>query len=327
VSPPCDTGHLCVCAHASSHKGLTCCTCPRAQPCFTLLQMHDQSVAALNDIPALSFMRSPDQAPPPAITAPTAHIQRSQLAGPKTTWIPGLSAQSKLNTSNVLDATLMGASFVGRESDAISDLAALADLNDMSIMPSLYPRQQTHAPPAAEQPQVDDRELCGVGVILEQMHQGTGIIVEKIFAGGPAHLSGKLQEGDEIVSVNGSPINGRTPSELKTHVVGPSGTSVSLGVRNSSGQVYEIQLMRGPTPPEHKALLQQKPHLSPVSRSATPQSPSLPAPLSFSGKKAVNSQSKIPKLSARYTSQLPAPLPPLVSHACTRARKLGGAET
>ena len=31
----------------------------------------------------------------------------------------------------------------------------------------------------------------------------------------------KLQEGDEIVSVNGSPINGRTPSDLKVHVVCP----------------------------------------------------------------------------------------------------------
>jgi hypothetical protein len=126
----------------------------------------------------------------------------------------------------------------------------------------------------------------------------------------------KLQEGDEIVSVNGSPINGRTPSDLKVHVVcsllhdvyiytyiessrerererdrqidklhtrqidtlhahththvqvhvvGPSGTTVSLGVRKkSSGLVSEIKLTRGPTPPEHKALLHQKPHLSPV---------------------------------------------------------------
>ena len=75
----------------------------------------------------------------------------------------------------------------------------------------------------------------------------------------------KLQEGDEIVSVNGCPINGRTPSDLKVHVVGPSGTSVSLGVRKkSTGLLSEVLLTRGPTPPEHKVLLHQKPHLSPV---------------------------------------------------------------
>ena len=56
-----------------------------------------------------------------------------------------------------------------------------------------------------------------------------------------------------------------THTHLQVHVVGPSGTTVSLGVRKkSSGLVSEIKLTRGPTPPEHKALLHQKPHLSPV---------------------------------------------------------------
>ena len=50
---------------------------------------HDQSLAALNDIPALSFMRSPDRAPAPAPTVATGqNVQRSLLAGPKTSWIP-----------------------------------------------------------------------------------------------------------------------------------------------------------------------------------------------------------------------------------------------
>jgi len=243
---------------------------------------HDQSLAALNDIPALSFMRSPDRAPAPAPTAATGqNVQRSQLAGPTTSWIPGLSAKSKLNTSIILDATMMEASFVGRESDAISDLAALADMNDMTILPGGCGGGSVHGgggggvadmtlvsssfPEFVERPSANDGELCGVGVILEQMQKGTGIIVEKVFAGGPAHLSGKLQEGDEIVSVNGCPINGRTPSDLKVHVVGPSGTSVSLGVRKkSTGLLSEVLLTRGPTPPEHKVLLHQKPHLSPV---------------------------------------------------------------
>ena len=52
-------------------------------------QAHDQSLAALNDIPALSFMRSPDRAPAPAPTVATGqNVQRSLLAGPKTSWIP-----------------------------------------------------------------------------------------------------------------------------------------------------------------------------------------------------------------------------------------------
>jgi C-terminal processing protease CtpA/Prc len=109
-------------------------------------------------------------------------------------------------------------------------------------------------------------EMYGVGIILEQMQQGTGIIVEKVFEGGPAHKSGVLMEGDEIIAVDGSPVDGRSPSELKGHVVGPVGSCVSLRVRKPSGKVLEVSLTRGPAKPEHTALLQRMPQLLPVSR-------------------------------------------------------------
>jgi hypothetical protein len=220
-------------------------------------------VAALNAMPALSFMCSPD---PPE--RPKTELSKSSASSTEQVleklFINAQGASSRPSACNVteLDASVMGASFVGRESDAISDLAALAD---MSVMAPLSPRQallehhdtapgnsmkswqQQQQQQAQPQP---PSEICGVGVILEQTLEGTGIIVEKVFAGGPADVSGLVHEGDEIISVDHAPINGRTPSQLKRSVVGPAGTTVILGIRRRSGQTEMVALTRGATPPQ-----------------------------------------------------------------------------
>ena len=241
-------------------------------------KLHDQSVAALNDLPALSFMQSPDHSHPPSITAPLpmpynmsapgpVHLQAQKATG-NAREKPNNMSNNVLNVSNVLDGTVMGASFVGRESDAISDLAALADLNDMTTMQSTSPRAAEHTELShfQQEHQQPMDEMYGVGIILEQMQQGTGIIVEKVFEGGPAHTSGALMEGDEIIAVDGSTIDGRSPSELRGHVVGQVGSCVSLRVRKPSGKVFEVSLIRGPVKPEHTSLLHMMPQLQPVSR-------------------------------------------------------------
>ena len=99
------------------------------------------------------------------------------------------------NTIGFGDNTVMGASFVGRESDAICDLAALADMSVMQQSPRQLLVQQRH-PIFQNAPQVlqqQDVEMCGVGLVLEQMEQGTGVIIEKVFPGGAAHQCGSLK--------------------------------------------------------------------------------------------------------------------------------------
>ena len=54
-----------------------------------------------------------------------------------------------------------------------------------------------------------------------------------------------MHEGDEIISVNEEPTSGRTPSQLKTVVVGRAGTRVNLGIRKRSGQVELVSRTRG----------------------------------------------------------------------------------
>ena len=144
--------------------------------------------------------------------------------------------QWNMNNTLAFDTTMMGASFVGRESDAISDLAALADL---SMMLQQSPRQSL-----VKQQQEPDVEMCGVGIVLEQMEQGRGVTIEKVLDGGPAHQNATLCEGDEIISVQGIGVNGRSPSELKRDIIGPLGSTVTLGVRKPCGKEIEVGLTR-----------------------------------------------------------------------------------
>jgi len=110
------------------------------------------------------------------------------------------------------------------------------------------------------------------------------------------------------------------------HVIGPAGSSVCLGVRKPSGQVVQVHLTRGPTPPQppHTPNIsadnksqQHKPHLEPltrlntqhtqlepISRSNTPLSPSLPAPLQCTATREIASATRIPKISAGVSSDL-----------------------
>lgn len=157
-------------------------------------------MAAFNAMPALSFVCSPDppqQSKPDQFKSSSSSTERvlerffinAQGTGGSET--KASAAPATANTT-VLDASAMGASFVGRESDAISDLAALAD---MSCMAPLSPRHnlldQDEMRPSNsvssylqnQQQQEQPTEICGVGVILEQTLEGTGIIVEKVFAG------------------------------------------------------------------------------------------------------------------------------------------------
>jgi hypothetical protein len=203
-------------------------------------KMLDQSVAAFNAITALSFAHSPESSQPPALTSHRA-AERLKTAAAESV----VMNQWNMNNTLACDTTMMGASFVGRESDAISDLAALADL---SMMLQQSPRQslvkQHTLDQRTKQQQEPDGEMCGVGIVLEQMEQGRGVTIEKVLDGGPAHQNATLCEGDEIISVQGMGVNGRSPSELKRDIIGPLGSTVTLRVRKPCGKEIEVGLTR-----------------------------------------------------------------------------------
>eukprot|EP00960_Hanusia_phi_P076790 768610-Hanusia_phi.AAC.2 len=163
----------------------------------------------------------------------------------------------------------MSVSFVAKESHAVSDLAALAD---MSV---------AHLSPRDSQPE------AGVGILLEQLEEGGPITVGKIFKDGPAALRFLLSFspcasptalllllppptapaaalpsslarapavglGDQVLAVNGQPVVGQTPSELRGAIVGRVGTQVHFRLRKASsdgewsrGDILEVWRKRG----------------------------------------------------------------------------------
>ena len=80
----------------------------------------------------------------------------------------------------------------------------------------------------------------GVGMSVSAVEQG--LRVEEVYDGSPAK-DGGLKPGDLIVSVNGRSLKGKTSEESTKLIKGPSGTTVTLGVRDGK-RVKELKLQR-----------------------------------------------------------------------------------
>jgi hypothetical protein len=68
--------------------------------------------------------------------------------------------------------------------------------------------------------------------------------LRSLISGSPASISGTICPGDEVAHVDGVPVGGRTPSELRDVVVGPVGMPVTLGIIPARG-VIDVKLVRG----------------------------------------------------------------------------------
>jgi carboxyl-terminal processing protease len=80
----------------------------------------------------------------------------------------------------------------------------------------------------------------GIGTTVSQVKQG--LKIDQVYAHSPASRGG-LHAGDIIVSVNGTPLAGKTSDESTKLIKGPAGTSVRLGVQ-SGGNLRRLTLKR-----------------------------------------------------------------------------------
>ncbi|KFP37878.1 DLG2 protein, partial [Uria aalge] len=67
----------------------------------------------------------------------------------------------------------------------------------------------------------------GLGFNIVGGEDGEGIFVSFILAGGPADLSGELQRGDQILSVNGIDLRGATHEQAAAALKG-AGQTVTI---------------------------------------------------------------------------------------------------
>jgi carboxyl-terminal processing protease len=80
----------------------------------------------------------------------------------------------------------------------------------------------------------------GVGMSVRAVDEGLRVM--EVYAGSPAKEGG-LKPGDLIVSVNGRSLKGKTSEESTELIKGPSGTAVTLGVKDGK-RTKELRLQR-----------------------------------------------------------------------------------
>jgi predicted metalloprotease with PDZ domain len=97
-------------------------------------------------------------------------------------------------------------------------------------------------------PRGDDANLPN-GVIGVSLHVGAerigdpaSLYVAHVHPEGPAQQAG-LKHGDEVVSVNGAAVTGKTYEQVVNMVRGEPGTAVKLGVKRGGG-VREVAITR-----------------------------------------------------------------------------------
>jgi C-terminal processing protease CtpA/Prc len=99
-----------------------------------------------------------------------------------------------------------------------------------------------------QRPQGDDANLPKgvIGVSLrvgaERIGDPASLYVAHVHPEGPAQQAG-LKHGDEVVTVNGTTVTGKTYEQVIQMVRGEAGTAVKLGVKGDSG-VREIAITR-----------------------------------------------------------------------------------
>ncbi len=85
----------------------------------------------------------------------------------------------------------------------------------------------------------------GVGVILEQ--EGNSFVVGSLVKGSSAELSGKIEIGDELISIEQTKVKTLTSQEVQASLAGPTGSFVDLGLKRGSQSPYHVVLERKET--------------------------------------------------------------------------------
>lgn len=104
--------------------------------------------------------------------------------------------------------------------------------------------EQTLVPHADEVKLPDGMIGVSIHIGAERVGDPALLYIGKVYPEGPAHKAG-LRHGDELVSVDGVTVAGKSYEQVVKMVRGEAGTDVQLGVKsNQEGTHLEISLTR-----------------------------------------------------------------------------------
>jgi len=86
--------------------------------------------------------------------------------------------------------------------------------------------------------------LVGIGATFMRDKTRGCYVVKRVLERGPAHREGGIVPGDVISEVDGILVASKSPEELTKLVLGPSGSSIDLGImRNGESMSMNIQVV------------------------------------------------------------------------------------
>jgi C-terminal processing protease CtpA/Prc len=79
---------------------------------------------------------------------------------------------------------------------------------------------------------MSNEQSASIGLLLEQHNVTREIFVKSLMPGGPAHRDGRLQEGDQLLSVDSFVVQGQKLSAVFEMIKGIPGTKVTPTVHD-----------------------------------------------------------------------------------------------
>ena len=113
----------------------------------------------------------------------------------------------------------------------------------MVIGPLHAADQPGEAPARTDETKISDG-VIGISLHIgaERVGEPASLYVGRVYPQGPAHKAG-LKHGDELVSVDGVAVSGKTYEQVVKMVRGEAGANVKLGVKRE-GSLQEISVTR-----------------------------------------------------------------------------------
>ena len=115
----------------------------------------------------------------------------------------------------------------------------------LMLIDPLHAADQPEAPARAEEAKMSDGVIgISLHIGVERVGDPASLYIGRVHREGPAHKVG-LKHGDELVSVDGVEVSGKTHEEVVRMVRGEAGTNVKLAVkRKGEGNPREISVTR-----------------------------------------------------------------------------------
>ncbi|EKX50055.1 PDZ_CTP_protease and SacI domain-containing protein [Guillardia theta CCMP2712] len=86
---------------------------------------------------------------------------------------------------------------------------------------------------------MSEEKIVGVGIVFDEKEGGTPLRIESLVPGSGADACGELKQGDELLTIDGIEVEGKSAADLAKYFQGPAGSTVILTLRRKESEDEE----------------------------------------------------------------------------------------